>query len=88
MASLNIANVTEQALKDVRGREKELYNLIDKKDEMSVDEFLSAYKDMQEELLDYQVNIPLPVKALLAKAQGESYSSRWLYNQNDMKRNQ
>ena len=72
VASLNIANVTEQALKDVRGREKELYNLIDKKDEMSVDEFLSAYKDMQEELLDYQVNIPLPVKALLAKAQGES----------------
>ena len=51
---------------------KNFYNLIDKKDEMSVDEFLSAYKDMQEELLDYQVNIPLPVKALLAKAQGES----------------
>ena len=72
VASLNIANVTEQALKDVRAREKELYNLIDKKDEMSVDEFLEAYKDMQEELLDYQVNIPLPVKALIAKAQGES----------------
>ena len=72
VASLNIANVTEQALKDVRGREKELYNLIDKKDDMSVDEFLAAYKDMEEELLEYQVNIPLPVKALIAKAQGES----------------
>ena len=71
-ASLNIANVTEQALKDVRGREKELYNLIDKKDDMSVDEFLAAYKDMEEELLEYQVNIPLPVKALIAKAQGQS----------------
>ena len=72
VASLNIANVTEQALKDVRGREKELYDLIDKKDEMSVDEFVAAFKTMQEELLDYQVNIPLPVRSLLAKAQGES----------------
>ena len=71
-ASLNIAGVTDQAIKDVRAREKELYELIDKKDDMTVASFLKAYEKMEQELLDYQVEIPLPIKALLAKARGES----------------
>jgi len=71
-ASETVESLTEQAIKDVRLYEKDLYDAVDKTETMSLSNFIDEYMKMEQELLDNEVVLPGVITGLFNKARGTS----------------
>ena len=70
-SSLALEQLTQQALSAARKQEKELYALVNGDEPFSVDNFLAALKEVEEQTIKYEIDfLPKSIRALIARAQG------------------